>query len=64
MTVKTQKPTGLHLDKAREGSKNGSTVPHFSPTLGEVINVCPKSEKIIKEASVKWRKAMEMLADL
>jgi len=64
MTVETQKPADVLIDKAKPTSKNGASIPHYSPTLGKVINVCPISEKIIKETSVKWRKAMEKLADL
>ncbi len=64
MAVKTQKPADVLINKAKPQSKNGATIPHYSPTLGKEINVCPISEKIIKETSVRRRKAMEMLADL
>jgi len=64
MAIETQKPADALIDKAKPSSKNGTSIPHYSPTLGKVINVCPISDKIIKEISVRRRKAMEMLADL
>ena len=64
MTVNTQHPTGLRPDKIELASKDGAPKPKASTTRELGLKVCPISERIIKETSVKRRKAMEMLADL
>lgn len=64
MTVKTHQPLGLQPEKVKQASKDDTPKPSVSMTRELGLNVCPISERIIKETSVKWRKAMEMLADL
>lgn len=64
MTVKTHQSADLHPDKVKQVSKDGTPEPVGSMTRELGLEVCPISERIIKETSVEWRKAMEMLADL
>jgi len=64
MTVNTQHPAGLRPDKVKLASKDGEPKPKATTTQELGLKVCPISERIIKETSVKWRRAMEMLADL
>ena len=64
MTVKTHQPAGLQPDKIKLASKDGAPKPKPNMTQELGLKVCPISERIIKETSVKWRRAMEMLADL
>ena len=64
MTDKTHQSADLRLNKAKQSTKNGAPEPVVSMTRELGLKVCPISERIIKETSVKRRKAMEMLADL
>ncbi|MDE2825864.1 MAG: hypothetical protein OXL40_00970 [Bacteroidota bacterium] len=64
MTVNTQHPTDLRPDKVKLASKDDAQKPKANMTQELGLTVCPISERIIKETSVKWRRAMEMLADL
>lgn len=64
MTVKSNQPAGSRPDKVEQASKDGAPKPVVSMIRELGLKVCPVSERIIKETSVKRRKAMEMLADL
>ena len=64
MTAKTHQPPSLRPDKVKQASKDDTPKPVVSMTRELGLKVCPISEEIIKETSVKRRKAMEMLADL
>ena len=64
MTDKTHQSADLHLNKVKQATKNGAPEPVVSMTRELGLEVCPISERIIKETSVEWKKAMEMLADL
>jgi len=64
MTVKNHQSADLHSKEADQASKNGTSAPRVSMVQELGLKICPISEKIIKETSVKHRKAMEMLADL
>ena len=64
MTAKTHQTPGLQPDEAKQASKKDTPKPVVSMTRELGLKVCPISERIIKETSVKRRKAMEMLADL
>ena len=64
MTDNTHQSIDLRPNEATQATKNGTPEPVVSMTRELGLEVCPISERIIKETSVKWRKAMEMLADL
>ena len=64
MTVKTHQPAGSRPGNVKQASKDGAPKPAVSMIRELDLKVCPISERIIKETSVKRRKAMEMLADL
>ena len=64
MTAKTNQSADLRPNKVKQVPKDGTPGPVVSMTRELGLEVCPISERIIKETSVKWRKAMEMLADL
>ena len=64
MTVKTHQPAGSRPDRVKQASKDDTPKPVVSMIRELGLKVCPISERIIKETSVRRRKAMEMLADL
>ena len=64
MPVKTHQPLGSRLDKVKQAPKDDTPKPVVSMVRELGLEVCPISERIIKETSVKWKRALEMLADL
>ena len=59
--LKQQPSAGTHRNQAAKPSRRGSRAHADSASAGRAVT--PTSERIIKETSVKRRKAMEVLAN-